>query len=372
MTFCIISHVIHTPKDGNYYGYGPYIKEMNIWVKNAERVIVVAPLESRELNAMHMSYHHANITFIPVPHFSFTSFKNSCKALLVLPFILWKIAIAFRQSDHLHLRCPGNMGLLGAWVQLFFPSKKKTAKYAGNWDPKANQPLTYRWQRTIVSNPILTKNMQVLVYGEWPNQTSNVKPFFTASYPEGEPLPNPYKSLHQPLSFIFVGSLAPGKRPVYAIQMVEKLKEKGIEASLDLYGVGAMQQELEHYIQEHQLSSFIHLKGPIASTVLKSVYATSHFLILPSKSEGWPKVVAEALFWGCIPVVTPISCVPNMLAHGARGCLLSLEIGNDVAQLMTLVQDEKRYNQMRENGWLWSRQYTTDAFENEIKLIMQT
>src|SRR5690606_34200508 len=48
----------------------------------------------------------------------------------------------------------------------------------------------------------------------------------------------------------------------------------------------------------------------------------SHFLILASKSEGWPKAVAEAMFFGCILIVTPVSCVPWMLNYGSRGILI--------------------------------------------------
>ena len=70
------------------------------------------------------------------------------------------------------------MGLIGAIVNILFPNKQKTAKYAGNWDPKSKQPWSYRLQKWILSNTFLTKNMQVLVYGEWPNQTKNIKPFF--------------------------------------------------------------------------------------------------------------------------------------------------------------------------------------------------
>ena len=38
----------------------------------------------------------------------------------------------------------------------------------------------------ILSNTFLTKNMQVLVYGEWEGSSKNVKSFFTATYSELE------------------------------------------------------------------------------------------------------------------------------------------------------------------------------------------
>ena len=56
---------------------------------------------------------------------------------------------SIKKSDVIHLRCPGNIGLLACFIQILFPKKNKTAKYAGNWDPKAKQPLSYKLQILI-------------------------------------------------------------------------------------------------------------------------------------------------------------------------------------------------------------------------------
>src|SRR5690606_25435867 len=128
-------------------------------------------------------------------------------SLFKLPVILFKIFKACQKTDHIHLRCPGNIGLLGCLVQIFFPKTPKTAKYAGNWDPKAKQPLSYKLQKWLLNNTFLTRNMQVLVYGNWENQTKNIKPFFTATYTDSEiekPLERDYSG-H--LQCVFVGSL---------------------------------------------------------------------------------------------------------------------------------------------------------------------
>src|SRR5574343_70255 len=124
-------------------------------------------------------YYHSKIDFCQVKEFDITSVFNVFKAIFLLPKIAIQVYKAMSQADHIHLRCPGNMGLVGAMVQILFPKKSKTAKYAGNWDPNAKQPFTYKLQRWILSNTFLTKNMQVLVYGTWENQSKNIKTFFT-------------------------------------------------------------------------------------------------------------------------------------------------------------------------------------------------
>ena len=82
------------------------------------------------------------------------------------------------------------------------PNKPKTAKYAGNWDPKAKQPWSYRLQRWIKSNTFLTRNMQVLVYGEWEGSSKNIKSFFTATYWEIEKEPLQSLSFTNTIRFV--------------------------------------------------------------------------------------------------------------------------------------------------------------------------
>ena len=186
MKFLIVTHVVHVKNNQQYFAYEPYVREMNIWLKYVDEVIVVAPLEKDKPTVIDRFYEHNNIDFRKVPVFSLTSFKNGIASVFKIPEIIFEIFKAMRQADHIHLRCPGNMGLLACIVQLFFTSKPKTAKYAGNWDSNSKQPWSYRLQKMILSNTFLTRNMQVLVYGEWPNQSRNIKSFFTATYAEKE------------------------------------------------------------------------------------------------------------------------------------------------------------------------------------------
>ena len=388
MKFAIITHVQHIKNDSQYYGYAPYIREMNIWLQYVDEVIVVAPLVNKELNPIHEKYCHSKLRFLTVSEFNITSVANFFKALFKLPKVFSTVYLAMSQADHIHLRCPGNMGLIGALVQMLFPNKPKTAKYAGNWDPRAKQPITYKLQRWILSNTFLTKNMQVLVYGDWENQTKNIKPFFTATYSESEVRGTKYevrsedeetrrrgdeesRSFRDGVKFLFVGTLSRGKQPLYAIQLVQELYEKGKKVTLELYGEGVLRKDLEYYIAQNNLETIVTLKGNQSKEAVLKAYQTSHFLILPSKSEGWPKVVAEAMFWGCVPIVSKVSCVPYMLDYGERGIQLEEQLETDISQVMHLLSDEFLYQKMASEGQNWSRQFTTDKFEVEIKKLLK-
>lgn len=376
MKFTIITHVQHIKNNNQYFGYAPYIREMNIWLKYVDEVIIVGPTVDEELNQIHEKYNHSKLDFRNVEEFNITSLKNSFITLFRLPKIIYTTYKAMCQADHIHLRCPGNMGLIGAIIQILFPKKTKTTKYAGNWDPKSKQPFTYKLQRWILSNTLLTKNMQVLVYGDWKNQTKNVKAFFTATYRE-EDIVKRYvenkglREVSNNIRFLFVGTLSIGKQPLYAVKLVEELYMRGESVSLELYGEGIMRGEIEAYVRDNDLESVIHLKGNQYKEVILSAYKKSHFLILPSKSEGWPKVVAEAMFWGCVPIATPVSCVPIMIGNGIRGIILNTNLNQNVNQIIAVINNQELYIKMVSEGQNWSQQFTINKFESEIKKLLK-
>ena len=370
MKLLIVSAAPFIFKDEKCFAYGPYVKELVIWRKYATEISVCCPVWKTQNGLL-----ADEITFEIKKHYELIDFNlnnsvNSIKAFFYAFFNILIIFKAMYQADHIHLRCPGNIGLLGCLVQILFPGKPKTAKYAGNWDPKAKQPWSYRLQKWILSNTFLTRNIQVLVYGEWEGSTKNIKPFFTATYTEADKLPVKILDLKRTIHFVFVGALVKGKNPLYAVQLVESLSVKGYDVCLDLYGEGVERKVLENYITANGLEKYAELKGNQNQKAVAEAYQNSHFVILPSKSEGWPKAIAEGMFWGCVPIATPVSCVPFMLDFGNRGLLLQMNLYQDIQQLEALINNELEFVSKSKKASAWSTKYTLDVFEEEMKKMI--
>jgi glycosyltransferase involved in cell wall biosynthesis len=370
MKFLIVSHVLHKKNGNQYFAYAPYVNEMNIWIKNVDELHILAPICDENYTKIDVAYKHDNIVFHNIPSFDLTTLKNAVKSIFKIPYIIYILFKAFSKVDHIHLRCPGNIGLLGCVVQLFFPKKKKTAKYAGNWDPKSIQPLSYNIQKQILNNTFLTKNIQVLVYGKWEKTSKNIKPFFTATYLENEKETLQPRSLSEKINFVFVGTLSEGKRALYSIQLVEKSHKLGFNVQLDLFGDGVLKEDLNNYIIDNQLTNFVFLNGNQNKEIIKEAYKQSNFLILPSKSEGWPKAVAEAMFWACLPLTTNVSCVKDIIDNQKRGKFLSLHLNEDVQLIKNLIENETVYRQLCLEARNWSQNYTIEKFEKEIKYLL--
>jgi len=379
----IVSSAPIIQKRNKIFAYAPYADELKYWNLNSDLIEIACPTGfNRPLLLKEIEI---TPEIIELKTMDFISFKSGFISMLNLPINVIRLYRSFFKTDHIHLRCPGNIGLLGCFVQILFPKTPKTVKYAGNWDPKAKQPLSYRLQKWILSNTFLTRNTKVLVYGDWPNQSKNIKSFFTATYSEEMiKIKVPQRQWDGPLEFLFVGTLSRGKRPTYALELIRQLlkqldcKEgeifKGHSTTLrtlrlKYFGDGPEREVLEEMIIQNELQDCVTLMGNVNSEELINAYQESHFLILPSQSEGWPKAVAEAMFWGAIPLVTPISCVPWIIDHGQRGQLLSLDLVCDANEIISLIEDSDLCQKKSHLGAYWARQYTTERFAQEIKQL---
>lgn len=372
MKIVVISAAPFIEKEGCYQAYSPYVKELAIWEKHSGEMAFFCPIWESDNGLLIAPLPFPVAKLFPAKEFNIKTFSNFIKAIQYSFSNFYELFKAMAWAEHIHLRCPGNIGLMGCIVQIFFPGKPKTAKYAGNWDPNSKQPWSYKLQQWILSNTFLTKNMQVLVYGEWEGSSPNIKPFFTATYTEADKIPVQPRSFDDKISIIYVGTLTSGKRPLYAIKLVEQLLKSHPNIEFSLYGNGNQKEQLQQYILDNQLEKAVFLKGNFPQDAMKKIYQEAHFMLLPSESEGWPKVVAEAMFWGCLPIATSVSCVPNMLDNGKRGVLLSMDFEEDVASILSLIQSPSVYADKVKQSIIWSRKYTLDLFENEIKTLLQS
>lgn len=368
MKLLVVSTAPILTSDDVKTAYAPMVAELDLWFEKPEAITILAPTQySKPL--LTAAFKRQDIKVISVPSLYFGSLTGLLKSIMGVSLTKLKLLFAMAAADHIHIRCPGNTSLLACWLQMLFPWKNKTAKYAGNWSADSKQPFSYKMQKWLLSNTFLTRKMKVMVYGDWPKQTGNIKPFFTATYWEEDKKQIITRDYSRQIKMAYLGTLSANKRVDYAIDLTGQLIEKGIDISLDIYGDGIEAESLQNQIGEKNLTDRISLKGNQPANLVAQALQQAHFLILPSKSEGWPKAVAEAMFWGAIPLASPVSCVPWMLDEGKRGLLLDFKTDADTLEAM--LSRPRRLERMANSAIDWSRVYTMDKFRDEIHKLLQ-
>ena len=176
-TLLVVSHVPHSGHRGRIFAYGPYAREIDVWADLFPRVVIAAPFREELPAADSLPFSRSNISIAPQRQIGGESIAAKLKLLASLPAMISDLRRAMRAADAVHVRCPGNLGLLGV---LLAPrcSRYVVAKYAGQWNDYTGEPWTVRLQRTLLKSRWWTG--PVTVYGNWPNQPPHVVPFFTS------------------------------------------------------------------------------------------------------------------------------------------------------------------------------------------------
>jgi glycosyltransferase involved in cell wall biosynthesis len=388
MKLLVISDAPIILKNGLKEAYAPYVTEMDLWIQHATATTFLCPT-NYDKPLLTKPFKQQQTTIISVRRLEFNRFVSIFLSVCAIPVQIIILFNAMRSADHIHMRAPGNLTLLAGFVAMTLSRKCKTVKYAGNFSPTALQPLSYRLQKWLFSNRRLSKNTEVMVYGDWPNQSKNIIPFFTATYSEADK-GNFTKTIALPLQFMFVGTLSQNKNPQLLVELVLALNKRGVAAHAHFYGDGQMMEELKVMSSEFRVQSSEFQKteftfhGNQPAAVVKKGYENCHFLFLASQSEGWPKVVAEAMWHGCIPIATPVSCVPWMLGipntqkvhtelmHiGSRGVLFE-NVQQTVDAIHYLVTNESMTESLSQKAQNWAQEYTLERFEAEIVKLLKS
>ena len=133
-----------------------------------------------------------------------------------------------------------------------------------------------------------------------------------------------------PVKFIFLASLSRRKRPELVISAAEKLLDLGLNFHIDIIGSGPLEQELHNMVSRLDLESNVTFHGQLARPYLK--LQESHYLILPSDSEGIPRAGLEALYFGIPCILRDIDANKEFIVQGKNGFLFRDD--NDVPDVM--------------------------------------
>lgn len=147
-------------------------------------------------------------------------------------------------------------------------------------------------------------------------------------------------------SLAFVGRLTHEKG---APELLSAVLALGPDVSLVMAGDGPLRDDLARRIAEAGAGDRISLVGTVPHGRALEIIGAADMLVLPSRSEGCPLVVLEALALGTPVVATPVGDIPDLL--GTDGALVPLGDADALAAAIgVLAADRPRRQQMADEG----------------------
>jgi glycosyltransferase involved in cell wall biosynthesis len=360
---CIVSHVVHYRHGGRIHAYAPYAREIEVWADLFPEVRIAAPCEEAPQPGDAAAIDRPNVAMDPQPLAGGDSLGAKVRQVLMLPWMLVRMAGSLRRADAIHVRCPGNLGLLGVMLAPLF-SRRRIAKYAGQWPDWEGEARTVRLQKALLRSRWW--RAPVTVYGSWPGQPPWIVPFFT-SVLDRKQVERARRS---------ADSRTPTNRP--RVLFVGRLsRAKNVDVLLDalnglpctIVGDGPERAALE--ARAVRSGGGAVFAGAVDFDRVLGFYETHDILVLASETEGWPKAIVEAMAFGLVCIGSDRGLIPQILGEG-RGMVVP---PRDVAALAAALQraaDPGEAAAIRAKAAPFGQRYSLEDLKEALRELMET
>ena len=367
-SLAIISHTQHYYKqNGVVVGWEPTLREINHLSQIFDTIFHIAPLYKGIPHKANISYTSNKIIFVPVIPSGGKRIIDKLWILFIMPYNLYKIIKIIRKVEWIHFRAPTNLGFIALPLLSLYKNKKKWVKYAGDWTQKSI-PKTYKFQRWWLSRNI--QNSMVTINGRWENQKPHLLSFENPCLTIEEINQNKKvgirKKFNGRLTFCFVGRLEKSKGLTSLLDAIYNLSDIDWIDKLHCVGEITERNNIDGLDLSDKIPIIVH--GLLDRQKINQIYKDSHFIILPSRSEGFPKVLIEASSFGCIPIVPQIISIISLINNEKKNGIVLKDVDSrgikETIENMHNIKDE--FSIYSANAMAGVREFSYEKYNTRI------
>ena len=214
-------------------------------------------------------------------------------------------------------------------------------------------------------------NCKVTINGNWEGQKKHIlsfeNPCFTDEELEIARLISVEKKYNEKLNICFVGRIEADKGVLIILELMEKLKDVLQIGNFYIVGDGTKKNIIKEEIKKVDIN--VTITGWLPRQELNQIYTKCHLIILPSyASEGFPKVIAEAASFGCIPIVCNQSSIGQYIKNNISGILLNDLSSDELKELLLgLIENRRKLVSINKEVAKWIFLFTYSRYVNRIK-----
>lgn len=281
------------------------------------------------------------------------NFKKFYKSIISLIYYFMfpviskqKLKKLINKNDNVIVSCPS--------AAIFMPSSRPfILEIHGSYDFFWNGNIVRKFQIFLMTKPKLILFRNKSDYAKAKKHMENVSYIYNSCERV-----QVNRNITKANKIIYIGRISDEKDPIRMLQLASKLKIKYDNFHIDVYGKGPLEEQLSISIKELNLESHVTLRGYVED---KSIYQKYSFLLMTSKTEGFPLTIIEAKANG-IPVISTMwgDAVGEAVSQGNTGYYAN----NDddlVNYMLQLLTDNKKLEQFSKNSLVDYEKYSIDA-----------
>lgn len=354
-------------KGERYIAFEPVVRELEVLIPLFEEIVWLGCRANRGKYAMRSPADHLPIKIIVMP--GVLSKYNLLRMFLLYPVFAYYLLKYVGGATHVHTRGPSHPALLGILFSIFLRKRLYWHKYAGNWIGE-KLSATYQLQKRLLKLAGDSK-VKVTVNGLWSDNPKHILSFENPCLSEEElryaTAKAAIKDFSGKLNIVFVGNLTKAKGVLSLVEAATGGQLSERFENLYIAGDGDLRGEIVNQIAVKGKGPHVHLLGHQDRRALNKLYEACHIIILPSESEGFPKVIAEGAAFGCVPVVTDVSALSQYIQHGKNGFLLSNNSGQQIIATLNATADNPMIRTISAEASLMAAAFTYERFVSRLQ-----
>lgn len=281
----------------------------------------------------------SGIEALPLP-----SLRLSRQALLVAFWRLWK---AIRRAHYVYVFLPGKLGVLAAHICRALGRPYGVYVRGDNYDSGVFARAALVSSRfALTVSPSIAEDLKGFC-----RDVEVIRPMLSIDESDAhtrlamEKSPNTWKLL-------FVGNISVGKGIPELVSAAKTLSQSGFPFSLTLVGGGALYDDLLNSRASGDLPDCVDVLGVVTDKdALLRLYEEADIFVFPSHSEGFPRVLYEAMIKSLPILTTMVGGIPGRMRH-EDNCI-GIPVKNPdaiVSELKNITLDLEALNKLGRQG----------------------
>lgn len=276
-------------------------------------------------------------------------------------------------ADAVHTPIPGDIGTVGMLLAIFL-QKPLFVRHCGNWFVQTT--LAERFWKWFMEKFAGEKNVMLATGGNsnHPSRKNpNIKWIFSTSLSEQELISYGHiRELPTIPRLIIVCRQEVEKGTIIVLEALPQLFDRYPKIQLDVVGEGSYLPILKQVAEDLTISQNVNFHGKVNhEEVMLLLQGADIFCYPTAASEGFPKVVLEALASGLPVITTAISVLPQLISQGG-GILLKDRTPKELAlTILACLKDEVRYCAMSKKAIDTAKQYSLEHWRDQIGAHLQ-
>ena len=280
-----------------------------------------------------------------------------------------KLVAEVRQADAVHTPIPGDIGTIGMVLALLF-RKPLFVRHCGNW--MVQRTAAERFWKWAMERYAGGRNVMLATGGGTglPSEINkNIKWIFSTSLDSIQIAGNMPRVLSGDgsLRLIIACRQEEKKGTDIVIESLPLILKNFPKVTLDVVGGGSLLADLKDKAKSLGLEKMVTFHGKVPQSRVPELLQRADIFCYPtSASEGFPKVVIEALAGGLPVIATNVSVLPHLIGSDC-GIILDNASSKNLSEAVILIgSDEPTYRQMSARAIETASAYTLENWGHFI------